>query len=252
MESEAEAAHRALAAIWGRLTEAIEGARFEERGDLVVAIAPGFPFPQCNGAWVIEDSAAAVAALPGVLAEVESSGARPWLQTRSGHVATQAAARELGLTHVERVPAMVVGPGEFEAPDVDVEVALIDEREVGGAVAMLADAFEAPEDVLARFARACESLPESNWYVGRAGGEVVSTALGVTLGDATGIFNVATPLEHRRRGYGAALTARAVRDGFAAGSAFAFLQSSELGLSVYRSLGFREVEDYALHTSPGA
>jgi hypothetical protein len=49
VDSEAEAAHRALAAIWSRLTEEIEGARFEERGDLVVAIAPGFPFPQARG-----------------------------------------------------------------------------------------------------------------------------------------------------------------------------------------------------------
>jgi ribosomal protein S18 acetylase RimI-like enzyme len=199
---------------------------------------------------VTEDSAAAVAALPGVLAEVEASGARPWLQTRSGHAATQAAAQELGLTHVETVPAMVVRRGELEDPQVDVEVALIDEHEIAVAVAMLAEAFAAPEDVLARFAGACASMPESSWYVGRGGGEVVSTALGVTLGEATGIFNVATPSEHRRRGYGAALTARAVRDGFAAGSKFAFLQSSELGLSVYRSLGFREVEEYALHTRP--
>jgi hypothetical protein len=250
VDSEAAAAHRALASIWGRLTETIEGARFEERGDLVVAITPGFPFPQCNGAWVTEDSAGAVAELPGVLAEVVASGARPWLQTRSAHVETPALARELGLTHVERVPAMLVRPAELAQPDVSVEVALIDEREVGAAVAMLAEAFEAPEDVLARFAAACASVPESRWYVGRSDGALVSTALGITLGDATGIFNVATPRENRRRGYGAALTARAVRDGFAAGSTFAFLQSSALGLSVYRSLGFREVEEYTLHTHP--
>ena len=41
-----------------------------------------------------------------------------------------------------------------------------------------------------------------------------------TADGATGICNVATPPQHRGRGYGAALTARAVRDGFEAGSEF--------------------------------
>jgi predicted acetyltransferase len=78
----------------------------------------------------------------------------------------------------------------------------------------------------------------------------VSTALGFTLDGATGIFNVATPSEHRGRGYGAALTSHALRDGFDAGSEFGYLQSSTIGHGVYQRLGFRDVEEYTLLTRP--
>ena len=65
-----------------------------------------------------------------------------------------------------------------------------------------------------------------------------------------GIFNVATPAEYRGRGYGAAITGHAVREGFAAGAELAYLQSSAIGESVYRRLGFREVLTYVLLTRP--
>ena len=83
-------------------------------------------------------------------------------------------------------------------------------------------------------------------YVGRVGGRAVSTAIGLTVGAEVGIFDVATPPEHRRHGYGSALTTRAARDGFAAGADLAWLQSSAIGESVYRRLGFRQVETYVL------
>jgi predicted GNAT family acetyltransferase len=93
-------------------------------------------------------------------------------------------------------------------------------------------------------------MPEARWYVGRSGGAIVSTALGFTCEGSTGVFNVATPSEHRGRGYGAALTSRVLRDGFEAGSKFGFLQSSAIGHGVYRRLGFRDVEEYTLFTRP--
>jgi predicted GNAT family acetyltransferase len=79
-------------------------------------------------------------------------------------------------------------------------------------------------------------------YVGEVDGEVVTTALGMTRADNVGIFNVATPPEHRRRGYGAAVTARAAADGFAAGATWAWLQSSTAGYHVYEAIGFRTLE----------
>ena len=77
--------HRALERAWERLYTVFEGARFERRTDLIVALYPSFPIPQCNGPWVVEDSQEAVDALPQAIAEVEAAGARPWVQTRSGH-----------------------------------------------------------------------------------------------------------------------------------------------------------------------
>ena len=80
--------------------------------------------------------------------------------------------------------------------------------------------------------------------MGEADGHPVTTGIGVTLGAFVGIFNVATPPAHRRRGYGAAVTARAVSDGLAAGASWSWLQSSPPGYQVYQRLGFRTVESW--------
>jgi predicted GNAT family acetyltransferase len=85
------------------------------------------------------------------------------------------------------------------------------------------------------------------YYLARADSKDVATAAGFTIGEGVGIFSVATPAEHRGRGYGTAVTAQAVRDGFAAGAKLAALQSSSLGESVYTRLGFRELERYVLY-----
>ena len=93
-------------------------------------------------------------------------------------------------------------------------------------------------------------MDDASWLVGRVDGEIVATALGITIDGVTGVFNVATLPAHRGRGHGAALTARVVEDGFESGATLAYLQSSEMGHSVYRRLGFRDVEEYTLLTRP--
>lgn len=251
MESEAAVAQRALEAIWGRLYSTLDGARFERRGDLHFALYPPFPLPQCNGAWVVKDTQAAADALEEAIAEVEASGGWPWVQTRSGHDRTQRAAVELGLTEREIVPGMVMRPDELVAPpDGGLAIDLIAADEVATANAVLAASFGAPIELFDPFLAACTALDETSWYVGRVDGEIVATAVGVTMDDVTGVFNVATAPEHRGRGHGIALTAHVVQDGFAGGARLAFLQSSELGHGVYRRLGFRDVEEYVLLTRP--
>ena len=246
--------HHALEAAWERLYAVFEGARFERRADLIVALYPPFPIPQCNGPWVVEDSQEAVDALPGAIAEVEAAGARPWVQTRSGHKRTRQAAFELGLTHSEQMPGMVVRPGELaelaELPS-DIEVGPIAEADIHETNEILATCFGAPKELFDTFCGGLARSENASWYVGRIDGRIVSTAVGFTVDNATGVFNVATPPEHRGRGYGAALTLRAVRDGFEGGSDLAYLQSSDSGHRVYRRLGFRDVEEYVLLTRPG-
>ena len=104
--------------------------------------------------------------------------------------------------------------------------------------------------MLDAIAAAFLSLDGVSCFVGRVDGEVVATALGITIDDVTGVFNVATMPDHRGRGHGAALTARVVRDGFERGARLAFLQSSALGHRVYQRLGFRDVEEYVLLSRP--
>jgi crotonobetainyl-CoA:carnitine CoA-transferase CaiB-like acyl-CoA transferase len=87
------------------------------------------------------------------------------------------------------------------------------------------------------------AIPGVRIYVGRVEDRPVTTAMGWTANAATGIFQVATPLAHRRRGYGGAVTSRAVLDGFAAGADLAWLQPSRSAERLYRQLGFRQVGD---------
>ena len=242
---------RALEMVWARLYAEVEGARFERRGDLIVVLYPPFPIPQCNGPWVVEDTQRAVDAMAETIAEVEAAGAWPWVQTRAGHERTRRAAAELGLTHCERIPGVVLRPGELVEPHRDaVEIDLITTSEMDAANEILATCFGASKELFDRFCGACAAIDESSWYVGRVDDEIVATALGVTIDGMTGVFNVATEPEQRGRGYGAALTARVLRDGFEGGAKLAFLQSSVIGHGVYRRLGFREVEEYLLLTRP--
>ena len=85
------------------------------------------------------------------------------------------------------------------------------------------------------------AIPGVRIYVGRVDGEPVTTAIGWTASAATGIFQVATAPTYRGRGYGGAVTSRAVLDGFAAGADLVWLQASSLGERLYRDLGFRQV-----------
>jgi ribosomal protein S18 acetylase RimI-like enzyme len=78
-------------------------------------------------------------------------------------------------------------------------------------------------------------------YLGRLDGEAVGIATLHLEGRVAGIYNVGTPEAFRGRGIGTALTVAALVDARASGATAAALQSSELGLGVYRRLGFVEV-----------
>lgn len=72
-----------------------------------------------------------------------------------------------------------------------------------------------------------------------------------TLRPPDQVPRTATPPENRGHGYGAAITARAVRDGFTSGARFAWLHSSPEGFGVYEKLGFRTVEEWGPWISEG-
>jgi hypothetical protein len=107
-------------------------------------------------------------------------------------------------------------------------------------------AFEAPPELFATIVtESTLALPAVRGYVGEVGGTPVATAITVTIGDAIGVFNVATAAQHRRRGYGAAVTARAISDGRAAGGTWSWLQSAEPAARVYQRLGFATLEQWS-------
>jgi len=102
---------------------------------------------------------------------------------------------------------------------------------------------------------ACASLldrPECVVYVGYEDGDPVVSGLGWRTGRTVGVYSIATIESARRRGYGAAITARVVADGVVAGCDVSALQASELGRPIYERLGFRTVVTYTAYVRPVA
>ena len=221
-----------------------------------VITVPSFPIPLTNAVWsngTNED--ATLRDLPSALGEVEAAGMPPALIGREGVDArVLEAAGGLGLTSAERIPGMTVQRDAFRPPDArpDVEFRLVgsDATLLETALDVTARGFEAPRELLEPlFATGMQANGLAIWLA-YVDGVPVSTATGLLRDGAVGIFTVATPPEHRRKGYGAVITARAVEHGFAAGASWAFLQSSDLGFPVYAALGFDTVSTYIVHTRP--
>ncbi len=66
-----------------------------------------------------------------------------------------------------------------------------------------------------------------------------------------GVYNVVTVPEARRRGIGRAVTNAVLDEAVARGHTLAVLGASDLGLPVYRRLGFREVSRLRSYALPG-
>jgi GNAT superfamily N-acetyltransferase len=78
----------------------------------------------------------------------------------------------------------------------------------------------------------------------RIDGRPVATSLGSVAAEGILIANVTTVPEVRGRGLGRAITLAAMREGARLGAKIAVLQSSAMGHSVYRKLGFEEFARY--------
>ena len=220
-----------------------DDARYERRGTYDFLLVPQIPIAQFNAVWPLDDGAAPE--LEGAVGEIEASGLRCSVQLRRDRTPRcLEEAKRLGLTTEYEMPAMVVRAGALATSSVSgLEISRVagdDERAQAAATA--AAGFGAPleifEPIYRRDVLAVEGL---RCYLGRVDGAIVSTSVGYTVGDCVGVFNVATPPEHRGHGYGGALSAAAARDGLDDGAELAWLQSSAMGFSVYKRLGFETV-----------
>jgi N-acetylglutamate synthase len=254
MIADGDRLHSALCAAWERLCSTVEDASFERRDSYIWTVFPSVPVPQFNGVWPLDDASAP--ALEGALGEVADLGLPYSVQVRAGRTpAVEREAERLGLVVETEMPGMLVeadGLHDEDAADVELMCAQTADS-LAQALALAAESFGAPPELFAPlYAPEIAQVEGLAIYVGRVEDVAVTTGVGFTLSDAVGVFTIATPAAHRGRGYGAAVTARAARDGFAAGGRFAYLQSSALGYSVYRRLGFRDAERYLLYTGPAA
>lgn len=110
-----------------------------------------------------------------------------------------------------------------------------------------AASFEMPQDYLdvwaPRLVAGSPSLSMAS-YLGYADGKPAATSLRYTPAHLAGIYLVSTLPEFRRRGFGEAMTWRAVMDGKTGGCTASYLQASSMGRPVYEHMGFRVLEQY--------
>jgi ribosomal protein S18 acetylase RimI-like enzyme len=242
--------HAVLEGALEQLAGVLEDARYERRDGYTFLSFPTFPVRDLNGMWV--DSDAAAGHIEAARAEARELGTPFSIMVREGRSpAVEDTARTLGFEPTVRIPGMVVGPGELRIPDTpDIQVLRVETADgLAQALAVSAAGFGISPDLAASiYSLEMAALDGVRYYLARVDGRDVATAIGYTIHDGVAIFSVATPVEHRGKGYGSAITAHAVRDGFDAGAQFAALQSSTMGESVYKRLGFREVETYVLYT----
>jgi GNAT superfamily N-acetyltransferase len=214
--------------------------------DGTVTIVTGLPIPTLNGVWAL-DEGVGTAQLVQQLRAVQASRLPFCLQARP--VCRGAAAAAISAVASEplasEIPLLVLdGPlGAAGAPGLTIRSLGLAESSLHGALA--ARAFDAGAEVFDCVTDPALTLPGTRVYLGDVDGEPVTTALAITVGDAVGVFNVATPPEHRRRGYGTAITGRILNDAFAAGASWSWLQSSPEGAGIYERLGFRLRESWS-------
>jgi hypothetical protein len=238
----------ALSDAWLALLEVHPDAWIEV-GDGVSAYATGLPSPALNGVTSARRDPDPEE-IRRLVAGLRDRGVPHMLQLRPGtDPAAMAVADEEGLVSVDDVPLMrldepaSLARGAAAAPELGIRQIGPDEASLHAQTA--GAGFEEDPEIFTRLLPpVVMAMDGLRTYVGELGGEVVTTAVGFTRDDCVGIFNVATPVEHRRRGYGAAVTARAAADGLAAGARWAWLQSSPSGYRVYETLGFRALESW--------
>jgi GNAT superfamily N-acetyltransferase len=206
------------------------------------------PVPFFNQAFVL-DAPAEEAALSRAVDRLRSHERPYQVRVRAGlDDALLPLIADLGLVEdpEEAYPAMALSPIPDDvdaAPgpeDLEIGVAT-DDSTFEGHVTVVAEGFGMPFDLVRRFlGPQVLEVAGISILVGSRAGEPVATAMAFVADGVVGVYNVATIEPARRRGYGAALTRRAIAEGRRRGAGVAILQSSTMGRPVYEAIGLRE------------
>jgi len=214
----------------------------------LVAFVSEVPSPAFNGVFVSRHDVdpTEVRALLEAVSETNFPfclQARPALRSALAGIAD-----DMGMVTDDDVPLMVLDdPTALRAAThvQGLEVRLLTEGEHSVHEDLLAAGFEIPREMAHAFMQFTGRPQALREFVGEVAGRPVTLAATLPSVDASvAVFDVVTPPEQRRNGYGAAVTASAVLDGLDNGATFACLQSSVVGYPVYQRLGFRTVESW--------
>lgn len=220
-----------------------------EEADGLTTIATSIPYPLFNTAFLARPVADAAALAGRVRAFYARAGVPGLLLAEDAAAAERAAPliRAVGMTPGDPIPGMLLAPIPDPSPAPNgLDIRVVDDADMLRIYNdTVSEAFGMPRVWLAILDDpATLHLHDFAFYLGLLDGAPVATAMRFTSHRIAGIYNVATLPAYRRRGFGAALTWRAVADGRAEGCLASALQSSEEGFQVYARMGYRHVADY--------
>lgn len=229
-----------LAHTWAAIAR-LSGGPVDRFGSLQLA-ATGIPAAFFNGAYLAAPTDDPDGCIRHAIEFMAVAGV-PWLLwIREGvDDALMAAGRRAGLRDVGGPPAMgLASIRSVPDPPAGLEVtAVTDAAGIDVHCELLSRAFGMPAAIAHRLVNEqTVTDPTVGVVIGHVGGVPVSTALVCVSGATAGVYNVATPPEHQREGYGAALTWAAIAEGQRRGCDHAILQASAAGRPVYEAMGF--------------
>ncbi|MHB1988533.1 MAG: GNAT family N-acetyltransferase [Acidimicrobiales bacterium] len=232
---------------WKHLIEAVPGGWVRRAGG-ALGVVTGVRLSGFNGVWSASAHVDEVAVVE-LLDDVAAAGVPYCMQLRPGWPkAIEELAKHRGLVRVPGEPVMVLEDDSKLAAAQPAGGLLI--RELAPTeghlhAAVAARGFEQPEGPY-RELMTSELLGSRGMrcYVGEVNGQAVTTCIAVRVDECVSIFGVATLPAYRAKGYGAAVTSRAVSDGLAHGAEWAWLSSSKAAFGVYTRLGFTTLEHW--------
>lgn len=238
----------AAAATWRGRNRHLDGHLVDERDGVVVSIS-GLPAPSFSGAAIEREPGDAPAALRWADERFASRAATLGVVVERGrHPSVERALEDMELRVTSSEPAMAVEVRRVEPPPpIDgLEIRRASTTQDLAAMATLeVDTFGTDAATATGFfSEGILELPAVSLYVASFDGVPVSMAYTQEHEGALGVFGVATATSARGRGYGTAVTATAILDGGRDGADLAWLQASEMGVPVYRRMGFEVVSTW--------
>ena len=248
LASALEANMSEFGAVWGRTPQG----ELYEGSDLIQFIS-GLPFPALNGTYHARLASETVdAAIERTLARVASRHVpMHWStgpDTRPPNLGTYL--ERHGFIYEEESPGMAVDMlalYEDQPPLIDLAIEYVENMETlrnWARVAWIGFGFpETSQDAFIDLEVSVGVAPNESRrrYIGYKSGVPVATSALVLHAGVAGIFAVTTLPEFRRQGIGTALTLVPLLEAREMGYRVGTLDSSEIGLSVYRQLGFQHV-----------
>ena len=243
--------------LWTRSTTLVPGGAQGREGP-VLWISSGIAAAFANQVLVDREGADA-ASIERAVAELRRRGHPFEVRIRRGPDERLVPAIEaLGLREDadQASPAMAFEPidaANAPAPEgLDIRP-VVDADGLAAHVQVVSEAFGLPVELARRlFPLEGLAVPGFTAFVGHHEGRPVASSFAFTAREVVGVYNVGTLEPVRRRGFAAAMTARAIADGAARGATVATLQTSDMGRGVYEAMGFRVVQEFRVFVEPGA